>query len=84
MAYGIGHGFGMKRLVAGPTWFLAVWFMYEVLWSVTGAPRIAGPVIALVVAATVWIDPMHWFWPVQNSHSIPVVRQSSALRPVTK
>ena len=53
----------MKRLNAGPLWFMAFWFMYELLWSITGVPRMAGPVIGLVVAATVWIDPMHWFWP---------------------
>lgn len=53
----------MKRLIAGPLWFLAFWFMYELLWSLTGVPRMVGPVVGLVVAATVMIDPMHWFWP---------------------
>jgi hypothetical protein len=57
----------MKRLIAGPLWFLAFWFMYEVLWSLTGVPRVAGPVIALIVAATVVLDPMHLFWPVRSS-----------------
>jgi hypothetical protein len=47
-------------------WFLAFWFMYELLWSLTGVPRVAGPVIALVVAATVVLDPMHLFWPVRS------------------
>jgi len=74
----------MKRLVAGPMWFLAFWFMYEVLWSVTGVPRIVGPVIALIVAATVWIDPMHWFWPARPGRSMAGVHQSSALRPLAK
>ena len=57
----------MKRLIAGPLWFLAFWFMYELLWSLTGVPRMVGPVVGLVVAATVWIDPMHWFWPAHSS-----------------
>ena len=52
----------MKRLVAGPLWFISFALMYELLWSFTGVPRILGPAIGLVVAATVWMDPMHWFW----------------------
>jgi hypothetical protein len=54
---------GMKRLIAGPLWFISFALMYELLWSLTGVPRVVGPVIALVVGVTVWIDPMHWFWP---------------------
>ncbi len=57
----------MKRLIAGPLWFMAFWFMYELLWSLTGVPRLAGPVIALVAAVTVCVDPMHWFWPASSS-----------------
>ena len=54
----------MKRLIAGPLWFISFAVMYELIWSLTGVPRMIGPVIALVVGVTVWIDPMHWFWPV--------------------
>jgi hypothetical protein len=57
----------MKRLIAGPLWFLAFWLMYELLWSLTGVPRLMGPVIGLVVALTVWIDPIHLFWPVRSN-----------------
>ena len=74
----------MKRFVAGPMWFLSFWLMYELLWSLTGVPRVMGPVVGLVVATTVWIDPMHWFWPVRPSRSIAGMRQSTALRPLTK
>jgi hypothetical protein len=73
----------MKRLIAGPLWFLAFWLMYELLWSLTGVPRVAGPVIALIVAATVVLDPMHLFWPVRSSRptaSMP----SSALQASAK
>ena len=58
---------GMKRLIAGPLWFLAFWYGYEMLSLLTGVPRVAGPVIALIVAATVVLDPMHLFWPVRSS-----------------
>ncbi len=59
----------MKRLIAGPLWFISFALMYELLWSLTGVPRIAGPVIALAVGVTVWIDPMHWFWPFAPNRS---------------
>ena len=52
----------MKRLIAGPLWFVSFALMYELLWSLTGVPRMAGPVIGLMICAAVWIDPMHWFW----------------------
>jgi hypothetical protein len=71
----------MKRFIAGPLWFLAFVLMYELLWSFTGVPRAAGPVIGLVVAATVWIDPMHWFWPAASNRStagMPATLQASA------
>ena len=53
----------MKRLIAGPLWFISFALMYELLWSLTGVPRVIGPVIGMVICATVWIDPMQWFWP---------------------
>jgi hypothetical protein len=59
----------MKRLIAGPLWFISFALMYELLWSLTGVPREIGPVIALVVGVTVWIDPMHWFWPAAPDRS---------------
>jgi hypothetical protein len=67
----------MKRLIAGPLWFLAFWFMYELLWSLTGVPRMVGPVIGLVVAVTVWIDPMHWFWTARPSRPTTSIATSS-------
>jgi hypothetical protein len=59
----------MKRLIAGPLWFISFALMYELLWSLTGVPREVGPAIALLVGVTVWIDPMHWFWPVAPNRS---------------
>jgi hypothetical protein len=52
-----------KRIAVALLWFAATWFGYEVLWSVTGAPRLIGPVVAFVVSALVTIDPMALFWP---------------------
>ena len=52
-----------KRALGAVLWFAAVWLGYEVLWSVTGAPRLIGPVLAFAVAAVVTLDPIQLFWP---------------------
>jgi hypothetical protein len=57
----------MKRLIAGPLWLLSIWYLFELLWVLFGVPRLLGPVVATAVAAGVWIDPMHWFWPARPS-----------------
>jgi hypothetical protein len=51
-----------KRAIAAVLWFAAVWVTYEVLWSVTGLPRMLGPVLAATIAALVAVDPTGWFW----------------------
>ena len=53
----------LKRATAAFLWFAAVWVGYEIVWSVTDVPRIAGPVIAFTVAALVTLDPLALFWP---------------------
>jgi hypothetical protein len=52
-----------KRALGAVLWFAAVWLGYEVLWSVTGVPRLIGPVVAFAVAAVVTLDPIQLFWP---------------------
>jgi hypothetical protein len=51
-----------KRALAAVLWFAATWIGYEIVWSLTGVPRLAGPVIAFTVAALVTLDPMALFW----------------------
>ena len=51
-----------KRLAAAYLWYAVIWFGYEIAWTVTGVPRIVGPVLAASVAVFVTIDPFHWFW----------------------
>ena len=51
-----------KRAVAAILWFSAAWFGYEIVWSLTGAPRLAGPIIAFLLGAVVTVDPFGWFW----------------------
>ena len=50
-----------KRAVVSVLWFAAIWVGYEVVWSVTGAPRLVGPIVASVVAVFVGVDPMRLF-----------------------
>ena len=52
----------MRRLIAGPLWFISTWCLYELLWSLTGIPRLVGPVLGLTVAGLVLLDPWHLFW----------------------
>jgi hypothetical protein len=53
----------LKRAIAASLWFSAIWVGYELVWSLTEVPRIAGPVIAFAVAALVTLDPLALFWP---------------------
>jgi hypothetical protein len=52
-----------KRAIAAFLWFAATWVGYEIVWSVTGVPRVLGPVVAFAVAAIVTVDPLAAFWP---------------------
>lgn len=52
-----------KRLIVAFLWFSAAWFGYEVVWSLAGVTRLAGPVVASAVATFVAVDPMTLFWP---------------------
>lgn len=58
----------LKRAAAASLWFLATWVGYEIVWSLTGVPRIFGPLLAGVVALIVTVDPLRIFWPVQTEH----------------
>jgi hypothetical protein len=52
-----------KRAVAAVLWFAASWVAYELLWSVSGVPRMIGPIVAAGVSAFVALDPQRLFWP---------------------
>jgi hypothetical protein len=62
-----------KRALAAFLWFAAAWVGYEIVWSLTDVPRLAGPVIAFTVAALVTLDPMALFW-TRSSTSSPMAR----------
>ncbi len=53
----------VKRAVASILWFMAIWYGYELAWSIAGVPRIVGPILAACVAGFVANDPFGLFWP---------------------
>lgn len=67
-----------KRALAAGLWFAAAWFGYEILWSVTGAPRPIGPILAAGIAALVVVDPFHRFWAAEPA-APPAVRTAPSL-----
>jgi len=46
-----------KRAIAGVLWFFSIWAAYEVIWSVAGVPRLIGPILGLLGAGIVVVDP---------------------------
>jgi hypothetical protein len=62
----------LKRTSAALLWFAAVWVGYEIVWSLTDAPRVLGPILAGVVSAFVVLDPLGQFWPRSTSVRRPV------------
>jgi len=76
-----------RRMLATALWFGTIWFAYEVAWSAAQLPRMLGPIIAIVVAAFVFIDPAGWFWPstdasheVESHHSLEPPVSTSVVR----
>jgi hypothetical protein len=51
-----------KRALGSLLWFAASWFGFEILWSVTGVPRMLGPMLGLAVALLVATDPAGRIW----------------------
>lgn len=52
----------LKRTASALAWFAAVWVAYEIIWSLSGVPRIIGPIAALAVAALIALDPAALLW----------------------
>jgi hypothetical protein len=75
-----------RRMAAAFLWYAMVWVGYEIAWSVTGIPRMIGPVVAAGVAVFVSVDPFHRFWTrleksPSRQHPAPVVPDVTAERP---
>jgi hypothetical protein len=49
-------------MLAGPLWFFATWTLFEAVALLVGGPRSVGPIIGMVVAALVVLDPAGLIW----------------------
>jgi hypothetical protein len=52
----------VRRVLAAIFWFVAVSAWYGFAAFAFGLPEAAGPVVAIVVAAFVAVDPAHLIW----------------------
>ena len=46
-----------KPALAGAVWLIAIWFAYEVVWSITGVPRFLGPAFAILAVLAFVVRP---------------------------
>jgi hypothetical protein len=53
----------VKRIIATPLWFFAIWGLWDLVAFVSGAPAILAPLLAVAVSGFVALDPAHLFWP---------------------
>lgn len=58
-----GHAPHMKkRLLAGILWFYAGWYAWAMVASLVHLPDVLGPLVGLVTAAFVVVDPLRFVW----------------------
>ena len=67
-----------KRLIAGPLWFFATLYLWEFLaFVLPGLPTAVGPVLAIVLASLIVLDPAELLWTAPR-----VAANSASRRPV--
>ena len=52
----------VKRIVAAPLWFMAVWTIYSLVAYVLGLPFGGGAILGALVAAFIVLDPTGALW----------------------
>ena len=52
----------VKRIVAAPLWFLAVWTIWSLVAYVAGLPFGGGAILGALVAAFIVLDPAGAIW----------------------
>jgi hypothetical protein len=57
----------MKRIAATVLWFFVGWYVAAAAAWLIGIPSAIAPIVAIVIAAIVWIDPRNRLW-VSNPH----------------
>jgi len=51
-----------ERIVASCLWAFAIFSGGQLAWGVLGVPQLVGPILAVVVAGFVFLDPTHRIW----------------------
>lgn len=47
----------LRRTAIALLWFIAVLVAHELIWSMTGSPRLLGPTLGAIAAAFTFLDP---------------------------
>ena len=71
-----------KRVLSTVLWFLAGWYVANILAFVFGVSDIMGPVVGLAAAALIGGDPFHVIWTTKSTSS--PVATSGRLAPEPK
>jgi len=48
----------LRRTGISALWFVSIFCLHELAWSVAGSPRLLGVVLGALAAAFVWFDPL--------------------------
>jgi hypothetical protein len=67
-----------KRTVASLLWGLTTFCFYELAWSLAGAPRNVGPILAIAVGMLVYGDPIHVIWGAKSTRHIARIPDRAA------
>jgi hypothetical protein len=51
----------LRRTAISALWFVSILLMHELAWSIFGSPRPLGPILGIVAASFVWLDPFGQF-----------------------
>jgi hypothetical protein len=69
-----------RRIAVAILWFGMVALAHEVLWSITGSPRLLGLVLGVIVAGFTWVDPTRQLHPPRHREGLSPARLALAAK----
>jgi hypothetical protein len=66
-----------KRTIASFLWAVTALCFYELAWSLTGAPRFVGPILAIGIGALIYADPLRLLWGVKPARRIARIPEAA-------